>query len=764
METFYNGFESKVVEKEKQLQEIEERVRGKDREHTRLNSEKSAILIRHGKLQQEAERHKSDIKERDSLIVDQSKILQFKGFENPPFSQEKVTSFVDSTKERYQNLVQERSDSKQTFQERIDSIQEKIDGIKKTLYQYEETIRIKNNLCAENQKKLKQIGRDLSNVDVSQKKLQRIEKDLKTAEKELEDTKASGNVGQWRTELEESQKEKRRLESDLNRLRDEQHTMTLQSTTQAKLDMSRKQREAKEDAIQKILDRHEGELQIMFGACGPIDTVKTRVSKFLQEKRSELNNMDSNIQKLKQQQSSKQAEKRMIVDEIANLEKLMSDYKDKIKQACGEKEYSLLKNEVYDAIEQAKSKCSQLSAFETIYKKYISNMETKEKAESCCPLCHRQFGDLKEMQNLVDELKDKIRRVPEKVRSQKENLQRDEEIHDRLQKLTSVKDNLEDIENKKLPIAKQKLSNIMLELGKLQSKIEEMEDVRSVVESEEIAARQMEPDFIMLEEHQKSLKILDKEISLQQAKIEGVAPGRSMQLVNNEISDCQDRVDGLNRVIDRKRNQISQLESQISSSMANVHDLSSEKMRLSGELQQRTRLEQQKAELSAANMEHERDVKEAERQLQPINKSLKELEQQHKSLVLEQEAVVAKTNTKLNDIKGHATKLKDKMAEIRKYENDNRESVLKEVKGNLTTIEDQIKKISNERERFSTQMDELKDDLSRTKVRVRELQDNIQLLENAAKISNLERRIARVKREEEKLGNCDEVMRYIMYL
>ena len=50
------------------------------------------------------------------------------------------------------------------------------------------------------------------------------------------------------------------------------------------------------------------------------------------------------------------------------------------------------------------SKCSQLAAFETIYKKYISNMEEKVKEEPCCPLCHRNFDTLKEMQNLVEEV------------------------------------------------------------------------------------------------------------------------------------------------------------------------------------------------------------------------------------------------------------------------------------------------------------------------------------------------------------------------
>ena len=52
--------------------------------------------------------------------------------------------------------------------------------------------------------------------------------------------------------MDESQKKKSKLETELSRLRDEQQTMHLNSTTQAKLDMSRKQKEAKEDAIQKM--------------------------------------------------------------------------------------------------------------------------------------------------------------------------------------------------------------------------------------------------------------------------------------------------------------------------------------------------------------------------------------------------------------------------------------------------------------------------------------------------------------------------------
>jgi hypothetical protein len=59
------------------------------------------------------------------------------------------------------------------------------------------------------------------------------------------------------------------------------------------------------------MDRHEEELQSLFGSSGPTETLKSRVSSFLKEKRREIREATANIQKLKQQQSSKQAEKRM---------------------------------------------------------------------------------------------------------------------------------------------------------------------------------------------------------------------------------------------------------------------------------------------------------------------------------------------------------------------------------------------------------------------------------------------------------------------
>ena len=84
------------------------------------------------------QRHKLNIQERDAMIIEQSGIFQLKGkifmkywicvpnttnskqwltflkigFDSPPLTPQKVTKFVDATKELYQKLVKDGKDTK----------------------------------------------------------------------------------------------------------------------------------------------------------------------------------------------------------------------------------------------------------------------------------------------------------------------------------------------------------------------------------------------------------------------------------------------------------------------------------------------------------------------------------------------------------------------------------------------------------------------------------------------------------------------------
>ena len=53
-------------------------------------------------------------------------------------------------------------------------------------------------------------------------------------------------------DIDKLQTEKRKVDNELRQLREEQKAMHMQSTTQAKLDMLSKEKNDKEDAIQKM--------------------------------------------------------------------------------------------------------------------------------------------------------------------------------------------------------------------------------------------------------------------------------------------------------------------------------------------------------------------------------------------------------------------------------------------------------------------------------------------------------------------------------
>lgn len=71
-------------------------------------------------------------------------------------------------------------------------------------------------------------------------------------ERDLQDAQKSGNVDDLGKDIDKLQTEKRKVDNELRQLREEQQAMHMQSTTQAKLDMLSKEKNNKEDAIQKM--------------------------------------------------------------------------------------------------------------------------------------------------------------------------------------------------------------------------------------------------------------------------------------------------------------------------------------------------------------------------------------------------------------------------------------------------------------------------------------------------------------------------------
>ncbi|KAL9988028.1 hypothetical protein ACROYT_G002425 [Oculina patagonica] len=754
----FSEFQSRVMEKEKTLRENDGKLQKLTKDQQILTADQNKLLLDHGKLEQQAQRHKQNLNDRDQAIVDLANEYDFRGFEKGPFSEDRVDQFLVEMKKKYQTVIENTKRQRQVFDENLNKVQKKLDEMKKNQAQCEETIRLKNKLMRENQQKLRQIGQELSNVDASANRLKSLEEELQRAERELEGVQESGNVNVLGKEIDKLQTDKRQVDNELRQLREEQQAMHMQSTTQAKLDMLTKEKSSKEDAIQKIMDRHEEDLKSTLGARGTSESLHTRLKEHLRVKERELKETRNNLQKQKQLLSSKQMRKKMITENLKDKENQAQQYKRQISEACGENDYNTTREDIRENIEKLNDEKGIIGSLEKIYSKYVSKLESEDVHSSGCPLCHRTFESNRQIAALVTELRNKIRSLPEKRVSNERNLSNEKERYEHILALGPAKNDLEKLENNEIPDFKSKLEEIERDVQTVEEEITELEDLQSITESEEQSARQMEPDIRMLDKYKAELKEIDTKISLQQSKLHGVAPGRTMQSVSNEIADRQDRSDTLNNHIDRKRTQLSQLQRQLSELETNVHDLKSQKLRLKAQLQTRTHLEQQKAELTANNSAFTREIKEAETELTPIAAKLEELQAEKERVVAQKEAADDENRKLLNEIRTNGDKVRERTAEIRRYVNQGGNTALQDNEARLKELEGRAEKLKKEKDAVSNEIDKLKNDISKQQIRARELEDNIQLKSTQEEIQNIDKKIADVKRELSKFGEHQDLV------
>ncbi|KAK2547077.1 DNA repair protein RAD50 [Acropora cervicornis] len=408
-------FQEKVVEKENNLRRDEGRLQRLGQDQQSLSAEEIELHVEGGRLQREAHKHKVNVSDRDKAIVDLANEYNFKGFEKGPFSNDSdAVQFLEEMRRKYKNVKHDTRHQRGVLEEKSNKLQTKIDDMKKNQAQIEETIRLKNDFMGENQRKLRQIGQELSRINTSANRLKSLKSELQRAEEALGDAKEGGNLDVLGREIDQLQSEKRKIDNKLRQLREEQQAMHMQSKTQAELDMKTKEKRTKENAIQQIMDQHEEDLETTLGTRGTSESLHTRLMEHLRVKLRELKETTNKLQNLKQQLSSKQTRKRMIAEDLNDKENLVQERRRQITEACGGNDYNATRELIKNNIDSLQDERGTIASLEKIYSKYVSKLESSEVHRSGCPLCHRTFDSNNEIAELVSELKNKIHTLPDR--------------------------------------------------------------------------------------------------------------------------------------------------------------------------------------------------------------------------------------------------------------------------------------------------------------------------------------------------------------
>eukprot|EP00794_Sanderia_malayensis_P016217 gene16217-17850_t len=736
-------FSEKIRLQEVGLKKIESNIKRCSVELQDLTKTRTDALMLHGKLEQDAEMQKKRIVTRDKLV--ESLIDEY---DLPVANRGSYSSdFLRCYRSYVQQLEDNATREQKILENELDELTTKINKVTKSNHDFESTIKHKNDSMEENRRKLRQLAAELDSVAASGNRLQGIDRELRKAEKQLEQTASQINVEAMQREEDALSTEKKHLEQTLVELRDEQSRMHLQSTAQTKIDMLVKDKQGKEDSIQHFLSRHDTDLSEMFSSRPALDELKSKLSEYLHTKKADLKSFNERLKICERQLATKETSKKMYTEDVRKMEAKMTEYRERLSDACGENDYNVYREQVKKGVDKYKNILSEIKAFEKIYRKYIGEMKGGKDKGKGCPLCHRKFETSRELYQLMEELEHKLVSVPEKKQQNETFLEQEKEKSHIVEELAPVKSNLDALESKDLPEVRKKANDLGKEVQKLREELRDIEDIRAMTESEERMAREMEPDIRMIDSYQYDIKDLDRQINLEASKLKGIVPGRTMAIIINEIEDVQQKVDSITKQLELKRNHSMENQRQCSVLERSVNELRSEQLDITSKIQRRTQLEDQKADLTSTNLAYERDVKEADRQLHETKRKLTELQGKKTEFDKKKQKHEADARDLHDAVKQKESKLRDLSNEINRYIDDGGDQALDLNSEKVGEIESRYKKLEREKEKLSAQLARLQKDLANEQMRARELEDNIQLFRAEDEIKNVEKKIAGLQKE-----------------
>lgn len=119
-----------------------------------------------------------------------------------------------------------------------------------------------------------------------------------------------------------------------------------------------------------------------------------------------------------------------------------------------------------------------------------------QKENPCCPLCSREFDQENDVQDLIDELTQKIRKVPDEMTDNDTKLQEKELKINKLMMLKPKYDRLSVLKNEEIPALRLDLERIENKIKKVRKELEDLANQISVPQKDETTCSTIQVNFL----------------------------------------------------------------------------------------------------------------------------------------------------------------------------------------------------------------------------------------------------------------------------
>ncbi|GAB1599065.1 DNA repair protein RAD50-like [Argonauta hians] len=752
LQSMMNTFKENLQEKEDSLVECDMKLRKLTKKNEGYEQEKSNLLVDIGKLDQEASDNTENIRKRSDLVRQLATKYNIDDIDETSNINNKTSKrFIEKLNEIFQQLMSDAKKEKKRFEEKEQSVQLEIDDIKVKKTQLEQNIKIEEDMVKKNGAVIRENEYKLSQMENSSRQLEEIAAELKSTEKSLKDAENTTNIDELKKNIQNMSLEKKTQEKEFDELDCTLKKLHQHSHVQTQINMLNKEKGIKEDQIKKSKSRHENSIIHLLGEM-PRHDLRGTLNEYVSQQSINVQKSTEKLDKLRQDLSSKETQKRMLMEDFRKKENEVKKLEEKLQDVCGEDTFEDSLQNTQQKLSQVQDLRGSLIGSEHFFKKFVTDLK---KDNPCCPLCHRDFEQELEIRELILELENKLRMVPSKLKKSERDLEQFQNEYDSLQQLKPVKENLTHLSTNELPDVKGKLDNVNSAIVKLNKSIQEAEEEQQDLLSDESIAKSMLPDILMIDRYLAEVKELDKKLKAQKSSIseEDIASigDQSLEDVTNEKEAVQSKLRSTNRQLEFQRQKLSDHSDKVNQLRSRINSLNSDKLNIEMNLQQKIKLEEEKATLLEKNITHKASVKKFKEELKPLQASINSLVDEKDSTSKNKEEQFEKRRREADEVQQKGvTQLNNYMTTILNYEKSNKAANLLEKKERHDYLKEKIALIIDEKNQLNDNVSEIRKQQAKEEVRKRELEDTFLLRKKQKEIKEWEEKI---KSMQKKLGD-----------
>lgn len=693
------------------------------KQDVQINKKISDEQLRLGQLKQDEEQNNKRIETRNSDLNKLVNDLELADIYGSVLTEGDVTRTLSGVERRIHEMESNIEILHETGEKEGKIFQAKIDKLREEKARLIQAKQTKSNQLADNKAEAKKVKSDLDEVDQSTEKLHQLEAKLSELKQEIDVTNNSLDINKVQKDILEAEQKRDSLESRMTELEKEVNSLQSLSTIQTELGVLKDSKTTKESEMRKLKNKNADALQQLLNGI-PDHGIKHQMQSCIDRLAGEIRKKEAEIREKQKEVTTLETERKYEVEKLRSLTQTLAQDEEELYDVCSGQPYDVVLSEVNTKLQELQDVKGSMSSEACMFRRYVEKLQQEE---PCCPLCHREFQAAEEVAELIEELNGKVRDLPSVLSEKTAQVAAAQEKQNRLQQLKPIHERISKVKEVEIPELKSQLETTEDCLNTAKQSLASLKAELAKPQADEILAKKIQGDVVLLDQLQTEIRKLDKEIEKLDAKLPPGGSGRSLQEAMNEQQAVRRELTSIVKTIQTFQAKQNKHNAKLHSLQTEKNRIVEDKLKIQSKVQAKKQLEDKLADLHALEIVLFEEIDRISEQITPVCNKLDEAVHEKDVAYANHRSLLEEERKKLSTFVRHLDSINKIQSDIARYESSGSKSKLESVQKTVAKLERDKEQLMLKRQELQEQIDSLKSELSSQETRKRKLDDNLKL-------------------------------------